>query len=107
MNAGLVARSRASGVIPVGSYASAGGLVGSNQSWTQSETTFAGTVSRSFASGSVTATGWDNNLGGLVGSNDAGSKIIRSSAAGAVIGDGRGTRGCRAELFRPRALCFQ
>ena len=83
-NAGIIRYSRATGDVTVSWFASAGGLVGSNQSWTQGETTFAGIVTRSFASGSVTATGWDNNLGGLVGSSDAGSRITGSSATGAV-----------------------
>ncbi len=89
-NPGVIAHSEARGAIVVGSNAAAGGLVGTNGNYQQTEDGGSGgpiagaKIYDSRASGTVSSAGVNVSLGGLVGQNNALSFIGRSRASGAV-----------------------
>jgi filamentous hemagglutinin family protein len=104
VNPGTISDSFATGTINVGANTFAGGLAGSNQTFFGAQNAVAPTIQDSYATGNVTATGLNVEIGGLVGYNsgkfgsvaDVGT-ITDSRASGNVTANANITTSCNAQ----------
>ncbi|MGA8816665.1 MAG: GLUG motif-containing protein, partial [Xanthobacteraceae bacterium] len=83
-NYGSVSQSYATGAVTVGANGTAGGLVGQNGLGTNFGQFGTASISNSYATGAVSSSGINVQLGGLVGQNDPGAQITNSQATGNV-----------------------
>ena len=84
LNSGAISQSYATGAVTVGANGTAGGLVGQNGLGVTGGQNGAASLSGSYATGAVSSSGINVQLGGLVGQNDPGARITNSQAFGAV-----------------------